>query len=335
MAETLEKLSNEFAELIAKAGESTVRVEARRRLPATGFAWAEGIIVTANHAVEANEGIHIGLPDGSRIEAHLVGRDPNTDLAVLRAAHGLSPLPRTEDDLRVGGLIFAIGRPGDEVQTTLGVVSALGITHMGSGDDPRHRMMEDKMRRRAERMAERAARRGMRVPEFSFSMSGAGVMVEGAIQTDVVMYPGFSGGPLMDAAGFVRGLNTSAITRGNSLAVPVSTIQRVVDTLITHGRMRKGFLGVGAQPARLPEAIANERSQETGLLVVSVESGSPAESAGMLVGDLIIGLDEQAVHHLDELIALLSGDRVGKTVSAEIVRGGQLTHVDVTIAERI
>jgi S1-C subfamily serine protease len=184
-------------------------------------------------------------------------------------------------------------------------------------------------------MAERAARRGMGVYSFAFSTGSSGVKMEGGIQTDVVMYPGFSGGPLVDASGIVRGMNTSAISRGASLTVPVITIDRVVNTLLQHGKMRQGFLGIGAQPVRLQSGIAEQIGQETGLLLVGVESGSPAEKGGLFIGDIIVALDGQTVRHLDELLALLNGDRVGKEVPVHIVRGGQVQEINVTIAERI
>jgi S1-C subfamily serine protease len=148
------------------------------------------------------------------------------------------------------------------------------------------------------------------------------------------MYPGFSGGPLVEVAGRVLGLNTSALLRGISLSVPTSTLRQVVETLLTHGRVRRGYLGVGAQPVRLPGGLAEELGQETGLLLVSVEPEGPAGSAGLTLGDTIVALDGQPVRHMDELLALLGGDRVGVSVPIRIVRGGQAQEVTVTIGER-
>lgn len=349
MSEVLQQLSNEMADVVESAGKSIVRVEGRRRLPATGVVWNSDVVVTAHHVIERSEGIKIGLPNGEIVEATLIGRDPSTDIAVLRASTGLSPIAQPSGDLRIGSLVLAVGRPGKDLQATLGVVSAIGADqtdteagrwaerqaeraarHAGRHGE-RH---AERAERRAEKIAERMARRGM-AWSFSYSMGGSGVMMEGAIQTDVVMYPGFSGGPLVDAAGAMRGMNTSAITSGSSLAVPVRTISRVVDTLLQHGRMRKGFLGIGAQPVRLPEALAEEVGQETGLLLMQVEANSPAESGGLFIGDIIVALDGQAVRGLDELLALLNGDRVGREVSMHIVRGGQVSEVNVTIGEKL
>jgi S1-C subfamily serine protease len=229
------------------------------------------------------------------VEATLVGRDPTTDLAVLRAkATNLSSAVWTRaDDLHVGHLVLALGRPGQTVQATLGIVSALG--------------------------------QEWRTP--------AGGKLDHYLQTDVVMYPGFSGGPLVDASGYLLGLNTSALLRGVSLAVPSATVQRVVETILAHGRVRRGYLGIGIQAVRLPADLAEEIGQETGLLLVQVKSGSPAEAGGLLLGDTIVALDGQPVPHHDALQALLSGDRAGASVGVRIVRAGQLQDIDVVIGE--
>jgi S1-C subfamily serine protease len=296
MSDVLATLSNELAAVVENTGRSVVRVEARRRLPASGVVWSnDGLIVTAHHVVHWDENIRVGV-GAETFPAALVGRDPSTDLAVLRAEGIRLPAAawETPDDLRVGHLALALGRPGRSVQATFGIVSALG--------------------------------EGWRSP--------AGGLIDRYLQTDVVMYPGFSGGPLVDALGVVRGVNSSALMRGVSLAVPTSTVSRVVEALLEHGRIRRGYLGVGAQPARLPEAIAEELGQETGLLLVSVEKGSPAERGGLVMGDTIVGLGGERVRHLDDLMALLGGDSVGQERAVRVLRGGGLAEVTVVIGER-
>jgi S1-C subfamily serine protease len=297
MTQVLPNLSEALAATVEAGGAGVVRVEARRRLPASGIVWSpDGVIVTAHHVVERDENINVGLPDNQTLPATLVGRDPTTDLAVLRAqATDLTTPPAwTEpDDLRVGHLVLALGRPGRTVQATLGIVSALGES--------------------------------WRTP--------AGGRLDRYLQTDVVMYPGFSGAPLVDAAGGVLGLNTSALLRGISLAVPIPTLRRVVETLLAHGRVRRGYLGVGAQSVRLPAALGERLGQETGVLLVSVEPGSPAEQGGLLLGDAIIALDGQPVRHMDDLLALLSSDRIGAAAPVRVLRGGQVHDLTVTIGE--
>jgi S1-C subfamily serine protease len=314
MADALSSLSEALVGAVDAASPSIVRVEARRRLPASGIVWsADGVIVTSNHVVERDEGIEIGLHGGQVVSATLVGRDPSTDIAVLRADSKGLTAAAWSDDARVGHLVLALGRPGPQVQATLGVVSALGEARTES-PSPRR---------------ERRGRRG----HFGDVRMSLGDLSQ-FIQTDVVMYPGFSGGPLVGANGQVLGLNSSGLMPGISLTVRTNTIRRVVETLLAHGRIRRGYLGVGVQPARLPEKLAEELDQETGALVVSVEPGSPADQGGLFLGDTIVSLDGQAVADLDDLLASLNGDHVGKAVAIRIVRGGQVQEVRATIGER-
>ncbi len=297
MTEVLRDLSAALAATVEAAGPAVVRVEARRRLPASGIVWsAEGVIVTAHHVVRHDENIGVGLHGGRSAPATLVGRDPATDLAVLQAeAEDLEPAHWAEiDDMRAGHLVLALGRPGQTVQATLGIVSALG--------------------------------QSWRTP--------AGGKLDHYLQTDVVMYPGFSGGPLVGASGQVLGLNTSALLRGTSLAVPTSTVSRVVETLLAHGRMRRGYLGIGIQPVHLPSALAQEVGQETGLLLMQVKPGGPADEAGLLMGDTLVTLDGQPVPHHDALLALLAGDRVGTSVPVRVVRAGQIHDLQVVIGQK-
>jgi S1-C subfamily serine protease len=161
-----------------------------------------------------------------------------------------------------------------------------------------------------------------------------GGLLDRYVQTDVVMYPGFSGGPLVNAQGQLLGLNTSALLQGVSLTVPASTIQRVVEMLLQHGKVRRGYLGVSTQPARLPAGLAQQLGQETGLLLVAVEPGSPAEQGGLLLGDTIVALENAPMQQHDDLLAALSPDRVGQPAALRIVRGGQVQEVRVVVGER-
>lgn len=297
MPNMLETLSADMAATVAAVGGSIVRVEGRRRMPATGVVWsAEGVIVTTHHVVTRDDRLAVGLPGGDSVPAELVGRDPSTDLAVLRVdASGLSaPTWAADESLGVGQLVLALGRPGQTVQATLGIISALG--------------------------------EGWR--------TGAGGRIDRYLQTDVVMYPGFSGGPLVGAGGAFVGLNSSALLRGVSVTIPASTLRRVVETLLAHGHVQRGYLGISAQPVRLPESLAEALDQETGVLLVGVEPDSPADRAGLVLGDTIVALDGERVRHMDDLQGLLSGERVGTTVPVGIVRGGQQQTLSVTIGAR-
>jgi len=297
MSTLLNDFSTALADAVTGAGEAVVRVEARRRLPATGIVWSEdGTIITANHVVRHDERINIGLGNGEQVKARLIGRDPTTDVAVLQAdAGGLSPLVEAgKADLAVGQFTLALGRPGKNVQATLGIISALG-------------------------------------EQWRTRMGGP---VDRYIHTDVVMYPGFSGGPLINANGRLVGMNTSAAHPGVSLAIPTMTLARVAESLLAHGHIRRGYLGVSTQRARLPEAVREAVGQKSGLLIVSVEPGSPAEKGGLTLGDTIVALADQPVRRHDDLLALLTGDRVGQATPVKIVRGGQVQMLEVILSER-
>jgi S1-C subfamily serine protease len=162
----------------------------------------------------------------------------------------------------------------------------------------------------------------------------AGGLMEHYMQTDIVMYPGFSGGPLVNAAGQVVGLNSSALLRGVSLTVPVATVRRVVAVLLAHGKIRRGYLGVSTQTVRLPAALQEPLQQETGLLVTTVEPDSPAEQGGLLLGDVLVTMDGTPVRHPDDLLTCLSADRIHAAVLVRLVRGGQLQERSIVIGER-
>ncbi len=295
MSSSFQKLSEDFADAVEAASAAVVRVEARRRIPATGIVWsADGLILSAHHVVRRDDNIQIGLADGSSVSAQVVGRDPSTDLALLKAeANGLTPLTQAES-IRVGNLALALGRPGKTVQATFGVVSAYGDS-------------------------------------WRTAMGGE---IDRYLQTDVLMYPGFSGGPLIGAGAALLGLNTSALASGVSTAVPLETLQRVATTLLAHGRIQRGYLGVSTQRVRLPENLQAEVGQKSGLLIVAVEPDSPAEAGGLLLGDTIVKLGETAVTRHEDLLYQLSGNLVNQKTPIIAIRGGELRTFNVTIAER-
>lgn len=297
MSNILETLSHDLAALVQTLGPSIVRVEARRRLSATGIVWSnDGVIVTASHVIENKQKeIMIGLEGGEKVKAELIGRDPMTDIALLKATGSFQAATwGGADDLHVGSLVLALGRPDAKVMATLGVIMAL--------EGPWK------------------TREGGHFDHY--------------LQTDVVMYPGFSGGPLAGGDNKILAMNTSGLSRGASLAITHSTIARVGAALMQHGHIKRGYLGVGIQPVQLPADFAQQLGQNTGVLVTSVEADSPAAKAGFLLGDTLVHFDGQPVTDVDELLSLLAGERVGKTLTAKIIRAGQLHDVSVTVAER-
>jgi S1-C subfamily serine protease len=292
-------LSQAMAEAVARAGASTVLVDARRRLPASGIGYSPDLVLTADHVVEREDDIHILLPDGTQRSASLAGRDPGNDLALLRIQEGgVTPAEAAAEPARIGQLALALGRPSAEgIQASLGVVSALGGP----------------------------------------VRTGRGGLLEQYLRTDTIPYPGFSGGPLIDASGRVLGLNTSGLAHGGvSLTIPAGLVWGVAEALKQHGHVRRGYLGVRSQPTALPatQQQALGREQPAGLLLVGVEDGGPAAQAGLLVGDILVGLAGQLLTDPDELLARLSGDIVGQSVPLEVLRGGQPVVISVKIGER-
>src|SRR5215211_2356857 len=283
----LQELSDALAAAVERASAYTVRVNARRRMPASGIAWADGVILTADHVIERDEEITVTLADGKSVAATIAGRDPGSDLAVLRAQTGLAPAPRSQD-AKVGHLVLAVGRPGDTGLTAaMGVISAIGGPWQ----------------------------------------SGRGATVEGYIRADITMYPGFSGGPLVDTAGRVVGINSSGIGRTGGLTIPVSAAEKIVAPLLAHGKLKRAFLGLTSQPVSLPQALKDAAGQDAGLLVARVASGTPAEQGGILIGDIVVGLGGQPVRDTDELQRVLTPDRVGQATPLRIVRGGEIREI--------
>ena len=297
MANALTDFSNGLTAAVEKAGASTVTVDARKRYPASGIAYAEDLVLTADHVVTREENLKIMLPDGRSVAATIAGRDPGSDLAVLRLAEkALSPA-QTSDNVKVGQLVLALGRPGSEgMQASWGIVTSING------------------------------------PARTFR----GGMLDEFIRSETTPYPGFSGGPLINTEGEVLGLNTSGLTRGSSLTIPNKVAWRVAEALATHGSVRRGYLGVRTQPVEISEASRQElkRDQDHGLLVLWLEEGGPAAKGGLLVGDILVAVSGQSVGDPDDLFSALSSETVGKGISVEVLRGGRPETVQVTVGER-
>lgn len=330
MTKALQAISDDLANLIEGAAPSVMRVDARRRLPATGIAWSEELVVTAHHVVESEDHISVGLPDGGRIDAILLGRDPHNDLALLRADGNLTAANwAKDDDLRVGNLVLALGRPGQNIKATGGIASGLVSPADIKRRGAQFRSMKGRQRRRR-RVRIRMDRLGD-VFERGNWLRG---LADGFIQTDVTMYPGFSGGPLLGADGAIHGMTTSGFSQGVSIAIPVATIRNTVSALLADGKIQRGYLGIGVQEARLPDKVAEALEQDTGLLIVSVDADSPAARAELMVGDILTALDQTGIEHVDELQLLLTKLAVGSEVSLGYVRGGVYHDGSVIVGEK-
>ena len=291
----LDAYSRAVVEAVEKVSPSVVHIQVTGRRSGrenegigSGFIFApDGFVLTNSHVVRGAARMDAVLMDGRRLAADLVGDDPDTDLAVVRLHDsGLPPARLGDSDhLKVGQMAIAIGNPlGFQYTVTAGVVSALG--------------------------------RSLR--------SQSGRLIDNIIQTDAALNPGNSGGPLISSRGDVIGVNTAIIlgAQGLCFATPINTAQYVVPRLIRDGRIRRGWLGIGGQNTKVPPHAAHVLGlrAESGVLVISVEPGSPAEKAGFQERDLLVELDGQPISSIDDLHRQLTEERIGKTAEIVVVR---------------
>lgn len=327
MANMLQQLSSDMADLVEAGANSVVQVDARRRLPASGIAWSADLVVCAHHTVEIEDDISIGRADGQRLPATLIGRDPRIDLALLRVDADLAPAAwAAMGDLRSGNLVVALGRPRQNIRASLGIVTGIS----GAADSMRQiKRMKEQFRRDKGQWKGRKWRK-----RFAREGGWARALAGGVIHSDVVMYPGFSGGSLLAADGKVYGMTTSGFPGGVSTAIPLASLSESVAALLSKGKIQSGYLGIGAQAAQLPDAVAEALDQEQGLLIVAIEADSPAAKAGLLVGDILTALGGDAVERIDELQMLLTRLEIGSEASTQFVRGGALRDGSIVIGEQ-
>ena len=297
MAASLTDFSNGLTSAVEKGGASTVLVDARKRYPASGIALAEDLVLTADHVVTREDGIKVVTAEGRSLGATIAGRDPGSDLAVLRLSEKVLTPAQTSDAVKVGQLVLALGRPSDAgIQASWGIVTAING------------------------------------PTRTFR----GGMLDEFLQSETTPYPGFSGGPLINTEGEVLGLNTSGLTRGSSLTIPVKVAWRTGEALAQHGSVKRGYLGVRTQPVEIPEVSrqAIKREQSQGLLVLWLEEGGPAQTSGLLVGDILVAINGQALQDADDLFSALGSDTVGRSIPVDVLRGGRPETVAVMVGER-
>ena len=296
---TLPEFSDQLADAVATAAASVVAVHARPRLASTGVHWRDGVIVTTDATIKRPDDITVTLHDGQRIPATLLGRDPGTDLAALRIPTGLIPVAAraAAADLRPGNLVLALARTGsDGPLVTFGVVSSVG----------------DAWR------------------------TWRGGTLDRRVQSDVQLYPGFGGGPLVTARGAVAGINSGGMSKPLCVTIPDTTIDRILDAVINRGYVARGWLGASMQTVRFSDAATSKLGFDGGggLVVLDVEHDSPAAQGGVMIGDVLIRIDATRITKHDDVMAFLGSDRVGTTVQLQVVRGGQVVIVPVTIGER-
>lgn len=291
----LSTLSRRVAQLVAERSPHVVRVDGRHRGPATGIVWSsDGLVVTTHHALERDEELEVGLPSGDTAAAELVGRDPTTDLALLRvSAGGLVAATWSDEPLSAGELVLALSRPGRSPRAALGLVARAAGEFRGAG--------------------------GGRIDRW--------------LETSLPLEPGLSGALVVGASGAPAGIATAGLVRGTAMIVPPATLRRVTAALVAHGAVRRGFLGVTTLPIRLGAAAARA-GQPGALLVSAVEPESPAERAGLLLGDVLLALGGEPVRHAGDLLPLLEEDRIGQPVPVRLLRAGEVREVSVTVGAR-
>ncbi len=312
-AALLDAYSRAVIDVVEAVSPAVVRIDVRpsdeargdRRPGGTGsgvIVSPDGLVVTNSHVVAGGARLRVTSADGQSLTAHVVGDDPDTDLALLRINEGVTlPFAPLGDSRRLkrGQLVIAIGNPlGFESTVTAGVVSALG--------------------------------RSLR--------ARTGRLIDDLIQTDAALNPGNSGGPLVSSHGEVVGINTAIITgaQGICFAIAANTAKFVLGELIRHGRVRRGYIGISAAQTRLPRRLRREAgvAQDGAVVVAGVEPASPAARAGILQGDVLIALDGHAITGADDLVRLLTAEKIGEAVEVELLREGARRRLAVTPEER-
>lgn len=299
MSAELVALSNALAQATDRAAASVVAVHTETRGSSSGVVWRSGVIVTAEHALRRDEEIQITLPDGRVTGATLAGRDASTDLAVLKCADATSPAGETSDvsTIKPGSLALVVGRT-----RVSGPVAALGAVSLV--------------------VAERRAWTGAALAPY--------------IRLDVGVQPTAVGGAVIDPGGRIIGIATPRFARFGAIAVPAPTVNRVVDTLLQKGRIPRGYLGVGLQPVRLPDALRKtlKRDDKTAAIVLEIEPESPAQRAGIVIGDIFVALAGHSVTRLEDVHGQLGAESIGKSLPLQFVRGGALQEASIVVGER-
>ena len=291
----LTTFSENMAQAVDAIAPAVVQVHGRRR-PVSGVVYASDIVLTSARAIGGEDGVSVTAPDGRTAGAELAGWDPASGLAVLRVPElGLTPAQLSESSPRVGNIALAAARSWSNALTaSAGIVAVIGGP----------------------------------------LRTGRGRKLEQVMRVTAPLHEGFAGGAVVDASGRLIGIGTAAQIRGLAVVIPAAIAWKSVAHVLEHGRPRTGFLGLSGQPVRLAERQRGNGGRDRGLLVLDVTAGGPAEAAGVLIGDIVLDLDQQAIASVDDLLALLNTERVGRSVPLRVLRGAAATDLSVTIGER-
>ncbi len=299
MSAELIEFSNALAQVTERAAVSAVAVHTEARGSSSGVIWRPGVIVTAEHALRRDEEIHVTLPDGRIAPATLAGRDPSTDLAVLRCAEvGVAPVEHGDAaETKVGSIALVVGRT-----RASGAVAALGVVSLV-------------------------------VPE---RRTWAGSVLAPYIRLDIGLQPTAVGGAVVDSQGRIVGVASPRFARFGAIAIPSAAVERVAETLLKKGRIPRGYLGVALQPVRLPDHLRQtlQHNEKTAAIILEVEADGPAHKAGIVIGDILISLAGQPVSRPENVQSHLQAENIGKALSAKIVRGGTVRDVTISVGDR-
>ena len=302
MQSSLVEFSNNLADAVAQVGSFVIGVPEGGREGVSGTLWRDGIAVTAAHTIRGYDEVTVVLPSGEKSKAAVAGCDNGTDVAVLKLAQqtGSASLGNGAQP-RIGEIVLAIGRRGTEgLAATYGIISAIGGPWR----------------------------------------TWQGARIDRWLRLDLNPFTGFSGGPIVNARGEVLGIATSG-PRRSVVTLPVSTVEGVVNQVLQHGRVWRGYFGIGVQPVAFPPGSFPEVARQSpgaasdrGLLIVTIAPGSPAEKAGLLLGDIVVAIEGSPLHGMRSLQAYLDSENVGKSVTVEIIRGGKLLKLPLTVGEK-
>lgn len=298
MSASLTEVSDALAQATERAAAHLVAVHTEPRGSWSGVIWRAGIIVTTEHALRREEEIQVTLPDGRVAAATLVGRDPSTDIAVLKCAEaGNAAAGKEGAEFKAGNLTLVVGRT-----RASGPVATLGVVSLVTSE--RH--------------------------------TWTGAALTPYIRLDVGLQPTAVGGAVVNGDGRIVGIATPRFARFGAIAIPAAVIDRVVDTLLKKGRIPQGYLGVGLQPVRLPEPLRQslKREERTAAIVLEVEPESPAHRAGVVIGDILVALAGHPVARLEDVHSQLTGEAIGKSLPLRLVRGGATQEINIVVGER-
>jgi S1-C subfamily serine protease len=298
MSATLMEVSDALAQATERAAAHLVAVHTEPRGSSSGVIWRTGIIATAEHALRRDEEIHVTLGDGRVVVATLVGRDPSTDLAVLKCAEANSSAQAaTNAPLKPGNLTLVVGRT-----RASGPVATLGVVSLVTSE----------------------------------RRTWTGAALSPYIRIDAGLQPTAVGGAVVDAQGRIVAIATPRFARFGAIAIPAVVVDRVIDTLLKKGRIPQGYLGLGLQPVRLPEPLlaSLNREEKTAAIVLEVEAESPAHRAGVVIGDILVAMAGRPVARLEDVHSQLNGEAIGKTLPLRLVRGGAMQDLNIVVGER-